>query len=207
MDGLVVLGAIGLYVVVLVGCSVAGYKIAAWLGWARSKRWVAATVGFCLIFLPVFWDTMPTLWMHQYYCETEGGLVIRKSLAEWESENPNIAQTLEPASITQNQRALSENKYAIKLNQRFQLLIEEDRRPFSIKRRRERVVDIDTNEVLAEYANFSTDISRWPSSGLRSFRDVKIWMARDFCVIDPIESGRMTFEEFWRAVMVVGVEK
>jgi len=207
MEAIVVLGVIALYFIVLIACTIAGYRIAARRGLSQRKRWLGAGIGFAVIFLPVFWDTIPTLWLHRHYCKTEGGFTVHKTLEQWKTENPGVAQSLVPIPVSQNRLVVSGASQAYQLNQRFGLIVREDLRPLGIRKRHESLVDVKTNTVLAEYTNFSTGISSWPSSGLNSLRDVKIWISRNFCVEDPRESGRLAFGEFWNQAMLLGVGK
>lgn len=206
MDGLIVLGVIALYFMVLIACTIAGYKIAAERGLSKVKRWVGAAIGFGVIFVPVFWDTIPTLWLHRHYCQTEGGFTVYKTLEQWKAENPGVAQTLVAVPVPHNRRLVAGEVQAYQLNQRFRLEVGEELRSFGIRKRREALVDVRKGDALAEYINFSTAISDW-SSGIHSFRDVKVWMNRNFCTDDPRTSGRLPFGEFWSQSMLLGDDK
>jgi hypothetical protein len=51
-------------------------------------RWggLAAFVMYSLL----FWDLVPTLVIHKYYCSTEAGLWVYKTPEQWMAENPKI---------------------------------------------------------------------------------------------------------------------
>jgi hypothetical protein len=42
----------------------------------------------------VFWDWVPTVVAHQYYCATEAGFWVYKTVDEWKAENPGVMETL-----------------------------------------------------------------------------------------------------------------
>lgn len=206
MEAIVVLGVVVLYFVVLIACTVGGYKIAKRRGLSPRKRRLGAAIGFAVVFIPMFWDTIPTLWLHRHYCQTEGGFTVYKTLEQWKAENPGVAQTLVAVPVPHNKRLVAGEVQAYQLNQRFRLEVGEELRSFGIRKRREALVDVRKGDALAEYINFSTAISDW-SSGIHSFRDVKVWMNRNFCTDDPRASGRLPFGEFWSQAMLLGDDK
>ena len=47
-----------------------------------------------LLYLAVFWDHIPTVLVHKYYCETEAGFWVYKTPEQWKKENPGVMETL-----------------------------------------------------------------------------------------------------------------
>jgi hypothetical protein len=92
--GLVVLLVILLYFALLVGATIATYYVGKKRGWPVRRCRLAATGAFLLIFLPVFWDWLPTVWLHSYYCDRYAGLAVYRTPEQWKEANPNVAQTL-----------------------------------------------------------------------------------------------------------------
>ncbi len=85
--GLVIILVMGLYLLIAIGV----------VSWAMSyakkngKRvmrwgWGAAFV----MFLIPFWDWIPTVAAHKYYCATEAGFWVYKTPEQWKRENPNM---------------------------------------------------------------------------------------------------------------------
>ncbi|NLW80180.1 MAG: hypothetical protein GXY42_00670 [Desulfovibrionales bacterium] len=65
--------------------------------WARMtgrnpKRWGVAAA-LCM-YLLVFWDHVPTILLHKYYCATKAGFWVYKTPEQWKAENPGVAETL-----------------------------------------------------------------------------------------------------------------
>src|SRR5690606_32105074 len=56
---------------------------------SKKKSFSIATAFFLIMYLIPFWDLIPTLIMHKYYCNTQAGLWIYKTPEEWISENPD----------------------------------------------------------------------------------------------------------------------
>ncbi len=89
--GLVIIGALALYLLLSIVVVVAAVKFAKNNG-KSSKRW-GWGVALVMYLIP-FWDWIPTVAVHQYYCKTESGFWIYKTLDQWKKENPGVAETL-----------------------------------------------------------------------------------------------------------------
>ena len=174
MFGLVVFGLIGIYLVLLIAATMWGYRHAAKIGLPRKQRWLWAAGGFLLVYLPVFWDWIPTVVAHQYYCATEAGFWVYKSVDQWKKENPGVMETL-----VANKGAPSAHGAYI-LNQRFNWVIKEDRFfPLNhMIRQEQQVVDSKTGEVLARYVDFST--SHEPRQA--GWSGWKFWLDSRHCI-------------------------
>jgi hypothetical protein len=94
MFGLIVLVVGAIYLVVLIAVTRFAYSAAKKRGVSKAKCWLAAAGGFLLVYLPVFWDHIPTLIAHQYYCKTEAGFRVYKTLDQWKAENPGVMEGL-----------------------------------------------------------------------------------------------------------------
>ena len=81
MLGLVVLVVMVLYLWLLVWATRRGWR---WgiekKGWAGHKRWLGAASGFLIVYLPVFWDFLPTVAVHQFYCAKDSGFWVYKTI-------------------------------------------------------------------------------------------------------------------------------
>lgn len=60
------------------------------------KGWKFGAPAALVMYLIVFWDHIPTLMLHKYYCETEAGFWVYKTPEQWAEENPGVLETLEP---------------------------------------------------------------------------------------------------------------
>ena len=150
MFGLIVFGLLGIYLLLLVWATRRGWR---WgiekKGWTGRKRYLGAAIGFLIVYLPVFWDFIPTVVVHQYYCAKDSGFWIYKTLDQWKDENPGVMETL-----VANTDGRSVNGAYI-LNQRFKWAIKKDGPLlFSRWRWEHEVVDSKNNEVLARYVDF-----------------------------------------------------
>jgi len=120
MIGLIILIVGILYLALLVAVTRAAYRWAKGKGLSKSKCRLAAAGGFLAVYLPVFWDHIPTVIAHQYYCKTEAGLWAYKTLDQWKKENPSVAETLTWTEYERSQLAgQNENVRLVSLNERF----------------------------------------------------------------------------------------
>ena len=133
-----------------------------------NKGWLALLPTALLTFGLLFWDWVPTFVVHRYYCATEGRFTVNKTLAQWQTENFDIADTLVP--IESSQSIKTGNTTIYPLNQRFNWQVIQMQHSFHIHERDERIVDTKTNDVLVRYIDF--DSNPFVTSNTR-FRDYK----------------------------------
>lgn len=60
------------------------------------KGWKFGAPAALVMYLIVFWDHIPTLILHKYYCETESGFWVYKTPEQWAKENPGVLEMLRP---------------------------------------------------------------------------------------------------------------
>jgi hypothetical protein len=177
--GFVVVVAMGLYLLISFGVVMWAMNYAK-TNEKNTKRW---GVGAALVmFLIPFWDWLPTVAMHQYYCAKDSGFWVYKTLDQWKAENPGVMETLVP-----NSDGKSANGAYI-LNQRFSWRIKKDGPLlFSRWRWEHEVVDSKTNEILARYVDFST------GSGFIGGppRLIKLWLQNDYCVGGALNKSKL----------------
>jgi len=126
MFGLIVLLVIAGYIAVSV------LVVKATMRWARRRGRSAVRWGWgagLLMYLPVFWDFIPTVLLHRYLCATEQGFWVYKTVEQWQQENPGVAETLSWAKVPESFEA-PEISDGLLLNQRFVWELRKHR-PFS----------------------------------------------------------------------------
>jgi len=169
MTGLAILTAFAVYLII---SAVVINAVASWVKRTKASLWWPIFAGFVMFMIP-FWDWLPTVAAHKYYCSTEAGFWVYKTLDQWKAENPGVMETLVETKGTPSAGG------AYILNQRFKWAITKDG-PLLFNRWRweHRVVDIKNNEVLARYVDFST------GSGFIGGppRQIKFWLQNDHCI-------------------------
>ena len=134
-------------------------------------RW--GLLGFLLVYLLIFWDWIPTVVAHKYYCSTEAGFWVYKTVDQWKKENPGVMETL-----VANKSSIS-IKNAYVLNQRFNWVIKEERffpLNYMIKHEQQ-VVDSKSGDILARYVDFSTSQERRQAG----YAGWKLWLYHEHC--------------------------
>lgn len=149
MLGLMVLLALGIYLAI--------GALVVWLAvrWAKKHQrrgWVWGGVAAFAMYNLVFWDWIPTLAMHKYYCATEAGFWVYKTPEQWVKENPGVAETLTWKPQSGYLRAGN------RLNERFVLEHTENRKSklFPIRSMETVIKDIQTEEIMVRAIGFSS---------------------------------------------------
>jgi len=165
------------------------------VGWAinhakkHGKSVIRWGLGAALVmYLIPFWDWVPTVAVHQYYCAKESGFWVYKTLDQWKAENPGVMEGMVAnkgaPSTRQGDKPNFTDTYF--LNQRINKIVQEKRvsSVLHIFRHEEAVVDGKTNEVLARYVNFGAGYPNGlalggpPNAGLSVG---KFWLASARC--------------------------
>jgi hypothetical protein len=178
MIGPIVLGAALLYFLV----SFAIVRVA--IGYARKNSKCAKCWGWgaaLVMYMIPFWDWIPTVATHQFYCAKDSGFWVYKTLDQWKAENPGVMETLVVNEILAPSKHEGDednwtNTYL--LNQRInQVSKHQGTLPFYRWKYEVAVVDSKTNEVLARSVDFYTTQVR-AGGGWHGW---KFWLATDHC--------------------------
>ncbi len=142
----------------------------------KKWGWGAA---FVMYMIP-FWDWIPTVVAHKYYCEKEAGFWVYKTLDQWKAENPGVMEGLveEEGAPSTKQGDMDNYTVTYFLNQRFNWVVKHNGRfLFNRWRHEQEAVDAKTDEVLARYINFSTSQERQQAG----WNGWKFWLANRNC--------------------------
>ena len=177
MFGLAYLLAFGLYL--LIAISVVRWAIRYARDSGRSAKrwgWGAAFVMYSL----VFWDWLPTVAVHQYYCATESGFWVYKTLDKWKAENPGVMGTLTTQRVWPSKHVGDMKNYVSTdiINQRFNYVFKKNG-PFLFNRWRheQAILDSKTSEVLARHIDFSTG-----NGNVGGEPELRFWIHSDHCI-------------------------
>jgi hypothetical protein len=166
-----------------------------------KKRGAAAALGL-VTFLALFWDWLPTVWLHAHYCEKYGGLTIHKTPEQWKQENPDAMKTL---GVQSSSRQVGTNgNYYYDLNPRVRWETSNEATRFWLRKSETRLTDSKTNQVIASLIDFSTGQASGRLEGARAFRDIKFWMYRNSCEQDGHMVGRKEFNSLSSAFQNLG---
>lgn len=91
MIGLMILLFFVVYLAVLVWVT---RSTASWATRNNRSPWRWGALAVFVMYNLVFWDFIPTLVTHKYYCSNEAGFWVYKTPEQWKLENPGVAETL-----------------------------------------------------------------------------------------------------------------
>jgi len=191
MIGLMFLVAIGLYMAVLIFATRLAYRLTRKRGWSRLQSSGAAVAALLAVYLPVFWDYIPTVIAQQHYYATQAGFSVSKSVEEWAKENPDVIPQLTHDPRAPNVQVGDSWRWP--LNQRIASEYQNPERVFLTVRRREaRIVDVKNGETLARFVDFRAGPA---ALGLGGEGWWKVWLGRNSC--DSSDSGfEVPFSEY-----------
>lgn len=194
--GVVILGAIALYLIISLVVVVLAAKAAKKQG--RSPwRWGGAAA--LVMYLLVFWDQIPTVVAHKYYCGKDAGFWVYKTLDQWKAENPGVAETLSERQKAQTTGKDGQFRYWT--TQRFFTDEKQIRFMHGILREEEHFFDASTGQPLARSINFvrgqSGNVFAMGGS-LDDYRQVLVlsWGNRGCGAIPPSEQMRVFRYQF-----------
>lgn len=179
--GFVIIVVMGLYLLIALG-------VVAWaISYAKKngkspKRWGWGAA--LVMYLIPFWDWIPTVAVHQYYCAKDSGFWVYKTLDQWKVENPGVMEGLH--QILQPNQRMPYGDLSI-LDERF--AIETHRRepvPLLSTQIAERLlVDRKTGEILAKGVDVGSGYGNL-AVGAESLHAYKFWLSIKPCRADGI---------------------
>lgn len=161
----------------------------------------------------LFWDWIPTVIAHKYYCATQAGFWVYKSVDQWKAENPGVMEGL--VSYNKNPGGYNVNwpsKYELRkdgheklikelINARFNVVVswQDISKVLPIVRTENTLIDVKKNEVLARYICFgSGNTVKNPVSD-----PLKFWLNSPHC--QGGKEKQVKFGEFY--IQFKGAEK
>ena len=138
--------------------------------WARKRGRSTFRWGFAAAFIMynlVFWDWVPSIIQHEYYCRTKAGFWVYKTLDQWKAENPGVLETLVVENEPPKSVVLPGNRGRIReytLNQRIGWIVQYENLTFlginvDTGFTQECLVDSDSGEILAKY--IGVNVGNW----------------------------------------------
>ncbi|MDZ4201142.1 MAG: hypothetical protein U1C96_03245 [Gallionella sp.] len=174
--GFVIIVAMGLYLLISLGVVASSVSHAKKNG-KNIKLWGWSAALF--MYLIPFWDWMPTVAVHQFYCAKDSGVWIYKTLDQWKTENPGVMESLTTQRVWPSKHDGDMKNYISTdiINQRFNYVFKKNGPLlFSVWRHEQAIFDSRTNEVLAKQIDFSTG-----NGNVGGEPELRFWMHSDNC--------------------------
>lgn len=142
------------------------------------KSWKFGVPAALFMYLIVFWDHIPTLILHKYYCATETGFWVYKSPDQWLDETGVSVNEIVPVESLPRYR-LENGGTGYHLNSRFSEEIWPIKRLFlPITVRQAVILDKKTNAVMVKSVTVSSGYGGLGSGGISG---LKAWVGSDTC--------------------------
>jgi hypothetical protein len=168
----------------------------------KKPGWKGGILVAIVMYLLMFWDLIPFHVAHKYYCSSEGGFTVYKTLEEWEIENPGVIEILVPMEKSVYVRNGNTERYV--LNQRFAWEIVTTAHFLGIRKIDNRVIDIKNEQILAQYVDFnSNQHMREP----KNFRDYKLWINKKSCDSETGNMDSIRFYKYEGKIELLGSDK
>lgn len=156
------------------------------ISWAKNNDrsawkwgWLAAFIMYNLM----FWDFIPTLVVHRYYCATEAGFWVYKSPEKWRQENIDVVDILtrqEPAEEYKIESISNGVSTTYAVDQRIRVLNRVTNVTPILETRRKEALLIDSKNNLILTRKVSFEAGR-PFSAPKSILDFKFWVNAKEC--------------------------
>lgn len=182
MFGLVVLAVAALYLGLMLVVVRFAWRLGRAHGGTRRKAFGFASVGFLLVYLPVFWDHIPTLVVHRYHCAKDAGFTAYVDAKEWHAKNAaavaavnRLSRDEREAYTTLPQSSDGFERYVdfgglLRLDSRHKRVVSW----LPVGRSEQRIADARTEQVLAIAIDYS--------SGSSSPEYLKWWNSIGSCI-------------------------
>ncbi|HSI22052.1 MAG TPA: hypothetical protein VK959_03410 [Methylophilaceae bacterium] len=205
-----VIGFFALYLLISV------FVVGGVVGWAKRnnrRKWFWGGITAFLLYNLIFWDFVPTLLAHKYYCETEAGFWVYKTPEQWKSSLGGKAENLIPFGKTIEQMPLvvinpgTDSAIGVrKVNERVYKAfdIREIDNIFPIQKQTTYFADFDGKEKLAELIDFSSGYGNpMTTGGILGF---KSWLSRDGCDSAVMYQEKSKYEQYLNNLIALGAE-
>ena len=144
-----------------------------------QRGWLGGLLAVFVMYNLVFWDWIPVLLMHKYYCETEAGFWVYKTPEEWVKEHPEVigqdwsdqaqwkTETIDPSYEHKISRSWRSPSIYREIDQQLYVA-------HAIGRKEEKIVDAETDQILSKAIEFYRGSRGFGGSG--TLADLKIWL-------------------------------
>lgn len=169
MFGLVILCIAALYLALMLFVVSWAWRKGRADGGSIRKGVLFAVLGFLVVYLPVFGSYIPVLLKHRYLCAKDAGFTVYVPKEQWAAQHREAIDRLTKEEVSRQERSAKSEISTTDFRRRAYfggLLINEwQGRSYKvlnlrIRRGESRILDAQTNQVMAAYINYGARI--WP---------------------------------------------
>lgn len=207
MLGLMVIAVGVIYLLISIAVVFFGARMATRFG---TKAWKGGALAGLAMYLLVFWDHIPTLAAHKYYCSRYAGFTVYKTLQEWKEENPKIDGELVAFSDSLDLMPTESIKYGYrtKINRRlsreFRKIKSVHFSMIPITTISISVVDHINGTTLAENIDYKSGYGNMMTS--TDWRAMKFWLYGKSCLSDKERRVDRGLYAYTRAIIELRAE-
>lgn len=205
MIALLILVIAGLYLIVSITVVYRAVQFAKRNG-RSSWRWGGSAV--LVMYLLVFWDHIPVLVLHKYYCGKDAGFWVHKTPEQWIKENSsNVGEPWSDQSKWRVQ-AMENGETRYWMSSRVYLAIK--RKPdyaHAIGREEKQLVDAMTGAPIAQAVDYGRGSISQFAMGLHSWTDAKLWLGLGRRTCGTGEPYMVQLSNFGRRLQKLGEQK
>lgn len=145
-----------------------------------NKGWVGGWLAAFLMYNLVFWDWIPVVVAHKYYCEKDAGFWVYKTPEQWFKENPEAKGKLwgddYSNSASERPREYFDGGWRYQISAYLMTDIVRREVFHAVWRQERNLTDVNSGEVLAHMVNYYRG-SAGIAGGANSLVDYKFWLA------------------------------
>jgi hypothetical protein len=184
MLGLMVFGSAALYLGLMLWVMIWAWGKGRANGGSALRATAFAAVGFLSLYLPVFWNHIPTLVLRHHYCAKDAGFVAHVPAEQWLAEHAEQVSATRALPREQREKTLSSTALPDGFTRDiyFSGLLASDSNVEtisawggSVRRRSSRIVDARSGELLATATDYTTGKEE----------DLRMWLNTNSCVTRP----------------------
>ncbi len=146
-----------------------------------NKGWVGGWLAAFLMYNLVFWDWIPVVVAHKYYCEKDAGFWVYKTPEQWFKENPEAKGKLWGNDYSRSGNNRPDEYFEGGWRYWFSEYLTTEilsREEFHAVRRQERqLIDSRSGEVLARMVNYYRGSGSGLALGAKNLTAYKVWLS------------------------------
>ncbi len=203
MFGLMILLFLALYFLISLAVISFSYRLSESF-WHRGRA--GGVVAFVLMYSLVFWDWIPVLVTHKYFCETEAGFWVYQKPEQWIKANPNdVGKKWGDWSIPTEIVNSQINRYWLGPH----IYVEVKRQPdflYLLRREEQQLVDSRSKKIIARVIQFNKINESAMSVGGGNLTDFKFWLALNgnVCLAPDGVDYNIRFKKYSDKLMALG---
>lgn len=173
-----------------------GWRMGGTKNGSRKRAAAYAFIGFLIVYLPLFWDHIPTLLLHRYYCAKDAGLTVYLSPEQWLKEHSAELDQVRISSVQERVKTIqiSDGWRRRMVNRKVAYDAKIEKAGIGslyVNRSEVRLTDLTNDQPIVKRVGYSYS-ERFESG------EYRLWMSTGLC--KNVEENRIIFSQIWEAL-------